>query len=132
MQTAWTNFQQNLKCTEMFAEVFMHISQLFCGTTPPIFLTLKGLCLFLRTSSPSVNFYLPLENFVCVIFCCAATQEVHVSACLPAFLPIRLSQISSCETKLYSPNLCLGKSSFVVVWFVCQVHVVVWNPLLIS
>ena len=24
------------------------------------------------------------------------------------------------ETKLYSPNLCLGKSIVVVVWFVCQ------------
>ena len=37
------------------------------------------------------------------------------------------------ETKLYSPNLCLGKSIVVVVWFVCQVlHVVVRNPPSIS
>ena len=37
------------------------------------------------------------------------------------------------ETKLYSPNLCLGKSIVVVVWFVCQVlHVVVRNAPLIS
>ena len=47
---------------------------------------------------------------------------VPVSACLPACLPVRLSQILSSETKLYSPNLCLGISivGHVVVWFVCQ------------
>ena len=42
--------------------------------------------------------------------------------CLSACLSVSLSQILSSETKLYSPNLCLGISivGHVVVWFVCQ------------
>ena len=52
------------------------------------------------------------------LFICGANQEVPVPVCLP----VSLSQIFSSETKLYSPNLCLGKSivGHVVVWFVCQ------------
>ena len=53
-----------------------------------------------------------------------ATKNVHA----------QILEAKQCvETKLYSPNLCLGKTIVVLVWFVCQVlHVVVRNPPLIS
>ena len=53
------------------------------------------------------------------VFSCTATQEVPESVRQSVRLSACLSQILCSDTKLYSPNLSLGKSSVVVVWFVC-------------